>query len=82
METMTSKAGTPLYVSPEVIKGNYGLECDLWSAGCVLYVLLVGSTPFYGHNDIAIHNMILQGRPDFDGKEWDKISKEAVKLIN
>lgn len=47
---MKSVGGTYEYMAPEVISGNYGIECDLWSAGCILYVLLSGKTPFYGDN--------------------------------
>ena len=78
---MKTRAGTPNYISPEVLAGNYGVECDLWSAGCILYILLCGYPPLYGDDDQEILQMVAKGKFDFDGEEWNEISKEAKDLI-
>jgi calcium/calmodulin-dependent protein kinase I len=39
--------GTLGYAAPEVLrKEPYGLACDLWSLGCIVYSLLCGALPF------------------------------------
>ena len=81
LEKMQTRAGTPNYISPEVLAGNYGVECDMWSAGCILYILLCGYPPFYGDDDMEVLQMVQKGKFDFDGEEWDDISKEAKDLI-
>jgi calcium-dependent protein kinase len=82
MGTMSSKAGTPAYVSPEVIAGNYNLDCDMWAAGCVLYVMIAGYPPFYGSNEIELASNIQKGIISFEGDEWKNSSRDVVNLIN
>ena len=46
---MNSKLGTPYYISPEVLSGDYNILCDMWSMGVITYVLLSGTPPFVGN---------------------------------
>lgn len=42
-----SKVGTPLYMSPEVLRGGgYSWNSDIWSLGCILYELAMLRSPF------------------------------------
>ena len=46
--------GTSYYIAPEVIMGKYDEECDLWSIGVIMYMMLVGTPPFNGKDDDSI----------------------------
>lgn len=81
LQRMKTRAGTPYYISPEVLAGNYDVSCDMWSAGCMLYILLCGYPPFYGDDNNEILAMVQKGSFDFDGEEWDDVSSEAKDLI-
>ena len=39
-------AGTPYYMAPEVLDGNYNEKADIWSLGCVLYEMCTLRHPF------------------------------------
>lgn len=41
-------AGTPYFISPEVLAGNYGKECDVWALGVVMFMMVTGEYPFDG----------------------------------
>jgi calcium-dependent protein kinase len=39
-------AGTPYYMAPEVVTGNYSTKADIWTLGVLLYTLVSGYLPF------------------------------------
>eukprot|EP00742_Colponemidia_sp_Colp-10_P000181 GILJ01000202.1.p1 GENE.GILJ01000202.1~~GILJ01000202.1.p1 ORF type:complete len:469 (+),score=93.72 GILJ01000202.1:43-1449(+) len=78
---MTTKAGTPYYVAPQVLEGRYDTACDCWSVGVILYILLCGYPPFYGDNDAQILERVRRGQYSFSGREWDSVSESAKDLI-
>ena len=78
---MHTIVGTPYYVAPEVLKGNYDFSCDVWSLGVILYIMLCGYPPFEGDNNKEIFKRVLQQKLEFDPEDWDVISDEAKDLI-
>jgi calcium-dependent protein kinase len=58
-EKMSTVVGTPYYVAPEVLKGDYGKSCDIWSLGVIMYVFLCGYPPFEGDNNTQIFKNVL-----------------------
>ena len=59
-----TRVGTPLYLSPELVKQiPYDYKTDIWSFGCSLYHLASLEPPFTGNNLIVLGNNIVKGRP-------------------
>mmetsp|Transcript_3558 Transcript_3558/g.2583 ORF Transcript_3558/g.2583 Transcript_3558/m.2583 type:complete len:163 (+) Transcript_3558:73-561(+) len=78
----TTTCGTPGYVAPEILEQRpYGKECDYWSIGVVLYILLCGFPPFYDEENNVLFDKIKQGRFDFPSPSWDNISIEAKEIV-
>ena len=43
---MVPMVGTPLYMSPEVVRGEHGFKSDIWSFGVTMAELLTGCVPY------------------------------------
>jgi serine/threonine protein kinase len=83
---LSTICGTPQYVAPEVIRGGstpytYGTECDLWSCGIILFILLAGYPPFYDDSEPRLFRKIRAGKYNMQDPVWDLVSDEAKDLI-
>jgi len=85
---MKSVVGTPYYIAPEVLKADikrggktYNEQCDVWSLGVLLYMLLTGSPPFSGRTDSEIMKAVLRGGLDLDRSPWPSISADAKDIV-
>ncbi|GAB4819739.1 hypothetical protein N2152v2_006785 [Parachlorella kessleri] len=77
----TSCVGSSYYVAPEVLRGCYSWEADLWSIGVITYILLSGFPPFWGSSDYMIFQRILENDVDFDYQPWQQISDPAKDFV-
>jgi len=80
---MTTTCGTPMYMAPEILDNcvGYSQQCDIWSIGVIMYMLLSRRPPFVAENEDELYERIKEGKISFDGKEWDGISESAQALI-
>ncbi|MBA0777207.1 hypothetical protein Gotri_005259 [Gossypium trilobum] len=80
-QTLSGLAGSPAYVAPEVLLGNYSEKVDIWSAGVLLHALLVGVLPFQGDSLKEVFEAIKNVKLDFHSGKWESVSKPARDLL-
>eukprot|EP00879_Flechtneria_rotunda_P010165 GHRR01010627.1.p1 GENE.GHRR01010627.1~~GHRR01010627.1.p1 ORF type:complete len:352 (+),score=113.37 GHRR01010627.1:3231-4286(+) len=77
-----STVGTPDYIAPEVLlKKGYGMECDWWSLGAILYEMLIGYPPFYSDDPLTTCRKIVNWRLFLKFPDEIRISSAAHDLI-
>ena len=81
-EKATTRCGTPAYVAPEVLLGlPYTTTVDLWSIGCLLYMLVAGYSPFQAPHHRDLFRKIRAGDFVFHDQQWRNVSLPAKQLI-
>ncbi|XP_078537118.1 serine/threonine-protein kinase 33 [Lissotriton helveticus] len=82
---LQSTCGTPVYMAPEVINAHdYSQQCDIWSIGVIMYILLSGDPPFKGSSEEKLFENIKKGELHFADTVWVAISssaKDTLKLL-
>ena len=68
-------------MAPEVLKGKYGCEVDMWSCGVLLYHLVSGCLPFEGETDQELFDRIKECDWEFGMLSFKRVSKECKDLI-
>jgi len=73
---MHVSCGTFSYVAPEVLEKSYTSQCDVWSLGVIVFILLAGYMPFSGTEAVQTRN-IAEGKYTMKPERWGHISDDA-----
>ncbi|VFV23235.1 serine threonine-protein kinase [Lynx pardinus] len=79
---LQTTCGTPIYMAPEVINAHdYSQQCDIWSIGVIMYILLCGEPPFLASSEEKLFELIRKGELHFEDPIWDSISDCAKSVL-
>lgn len=74
--------GTPGYVAPELLeKIPYDWQCDMWSLGVMVFILLGGYAPFEEPDQRTLFMKIIKADYEFHEEYWSSISDDAKDFI-
>ncbi|XP_062974833.1 serine/threonine-protein kinase 33 isoform X2 [Elgaria multicarinata webbii] len=77
-----STCGTPIYMAPEVISAHdYSQQCDVWSIGVIMYMLLCGEPPFMAGSEEKLFEVIKKGELHFKRSNWELVSEAAKNVL-
>ena len=77
-QKLNNAVGTPYFIAPEILKGEYDERCDIWSIGVILYYMLSGEFPFYAEHNYEIFQKIETENPNF----WKlNVSENAIDFM-
>ncbi|XP_078582354.1 serine/threonine-protein kinase 33-like isoform X2 [Branchiostoma floridae x Branchiostoma japonicum] len=80
---MQDVCGTPIYMAPEVLNNHdYSQQCDVWSIGVIMYMLLAGHPPFFAKEEEKLYDLIKKGELDFSEPVWEDISEDAKSILS
>ena len=79
---LTKQCGTPFFVAPEILlRKGYDQQSDMWSVGCIVFLLLSGQLPFMGRSQKELFRKIVAGKYEFSNKDWEGVSDDARDLV-
>ncbi|XP_031799847.1 serine/threonine-protein kinase 33 isoform X2 [Sarcophilus harrisii] len=79
---LQATCGTPIYMAPEVINAHdYSQQCDIWSIGVIMYMLLCGEPPFFANSEEKLFELIRKGQLRFENSVWESTSDPAKYVL-
>ncbi|XP_068116865.1 serine/threonine-protein kinase 33 [Hyperolius riggenbachi] len=79
---LQATCGTPIYMAPEIINAHdYSQQCDIWSIGVIMYMLLSGDQPFMATSEEKLFELIKKGELTFCGSAWQSVSEAAKEVL-
>jgi calcium/calmodulin-dependent protein kinase I len=82
-KSLTKQCGTPFFVAPEILtRKPYDQMSDMWSVGCIVFLLLSGNLPFVGRSQKELFRKIVAGRYVFKEEDWEGVSEDAKDLVS
>ena len=76
---MNNTVGTPYFIAPETLKGEYDEKCDIWSIGVILYYMLIGKFPFFSEENYEIFQKIEKEEPNYYNLKVSENAKDFLK---
>lgn len=81
-KSLTKQCGTPFFVAPEILtRRPYDQQSDMWSVGCIVFLLLSGGLPFVGRNQKELFRCIVSGKFEFKEESWKWVSDDAKDMV-
>jgi serine/threonine protein kinase len=81
--SLTKQCGTPYFTAPEVIlRRPYDERADMWSVGCIAFLLMSGNLPFHASSQKELFRKIVAAEFNFDVDAWADISQEGKNFLN
>jgi len=79
---LTDILGSPLYMAPEILrKKPYGTAVDIWAAGVLLHILIIGEPPYIAETKKEIFEMIRNKEVPFKKELWEKVSPTCCEFV-
>lgn len=74
-------SGTIYFMAPEVFAKSYNEKCDIWSIGCIMFMILAVAYPFQSDDPNEVRELIQSGIFNKKKSGYKRLSLDAKSLI-